>query len=84
MNKKQQIIVDCICQERQKSIYLKDAEAKKLKSVKEYLVLVGKHEDKEKFTLSIAKDYLNRFQHENPILWKELPTLSSSTVEAAW
>ena len=68
----------------QKSIYLGDAEAEKLKPVKEYLVSVGEHKDEEKFTLSLAKDYLNRFQHENPSLCKGLPTLSSSTVEAAW
>ena len=64
--------------------YLRDAEAAKLRPVKDYLVSVGEHKEGEKFTLSVAKDYLNRFRLENPILCKGLPILSSSTVEASW
>ena len=69
---------------KQNVFYLRDAEAAKLRPVKDYLVSVGEHEEGEKFTLSVAKDYLNRFRLENPILCKGLPILSSSTVEASW
>lgn len=63
---------------------MRDAEAAKLKPVRDHLIACGEAAADGKFTLTNAKEYLQRFRVENSKLCKGLPNLSLSNLEVAW
>lgn len=67
-----------------KGFTLSDAEAARLKPIHDHLVAKGESTTEQKFTLTIANEYLKRFRAENSELCKGLLTLSSNNLDSEW